>query len=160
MFIFIIMEQPTIFGNNFGANTIRHRRHLLPLWAKIYCWIAMILGIGLSIFIICYINYINEMFWVGLSTNPNIRFYFLVEYSYIVTLGLVIFTVPFLLWIGKKWAIRVNWFLSALFLLPIILVQIRYPSEISSTLPILLLLPIWIAQFLVQQKWENTDANI
>lgn len=150
------MEQPTIFEDNFAGDTIPHRRQLLPVWAKIYCWIAMTIGILLSIGISWYIYYILENYGVALDLEPRRKFYFFVEYYYIVALGLAIFTVPLLLWLGKKWAIRFNWVLSALFLLPIILVQLRFPTETSSTLPILFLLPVWIAQFLVQKKWENT----
>lgn len=155
MVIFIPMEQATIFEDNFGADLIRHRRHLLPVWAKIYCWIAMISGLLISTGIIYYIYYILQNFGVSLDLNPRRKFYFYVEYYYIVAMGLVIFTVPFLLWLGKKWAIDVNWILSALFVLPVILVQLRYPTETSSTLPVFLLLPIWIAQFMVQKKWKR-----
>ncbi len=154
---FIPMEQPTIFEDNFGLKTIRHRRLLLPLWARIYCWIAMISGVTIAISILFYINYILENYSVSLDLNPNQKIAFFIEYFYVFLLGLVIFIVPFLLWMGKKWAIRFNWIVSALFTLPIVLVPLfRNNSEISSTLPILLLLPIWIAQALIQKDWETT----
>jgi hypothetical protein len=154
------MEQPTIFEDNFGSEPTPHRRHLLPLWAKIYCWITMTAGILQSIGILWYINYIMKNFSLTLEMNPNEKIHFFIEYYYIVTLGLVIFTVPLLLWLGKKWAITFNWILSALFVLPAIFVQLHTPSETSGTLSIFILLPIWLVQIPIQKKWNRTAPII
>lgn len=101
------------------------------------------------------------MYGISFSVNPTARIYFLLEHGATIVLGLVVFIVPLLLWLGKKWAIRINWILSGLFLLPIIIVLLlRSPSEMSSIVPIVLLLPIWVVQLLVQKKWETTDGKV
>lgn len=160
---FILMEQSTIFGEQFETEFLIRRRDLMSVLFKIY------LCIGFLIFLVCMVSLI----FLFLGRKGEFRIYQLRDPQIMIRifLGLILLMVgAFIssasLWWEKKWAVQVNLILlGAYFLMQIgnyfyVLYTIGFSLINTVVLFIVALgVPYWILLFRIRHRWEDEAVS-
>lgn len=146
---------PPPLNSTTNSNPVTLRRKLLPLWIKIIIWYFMII----SVFVLLVpalqpakIIGEVELDYFGLKTNAP----FSLTGLFIYTLALLTGSAELLLWLGKKWAVKLAIFQGSFCLLLVVfnLILIQKQIIVSRNFVYVLLIPYLLTLIKIRKDWE------
>ncbi|WP_073086371.1 hypothetical protein [Chitinophaga jiangningensis] len=140
------MEQESIFGTEF-PDAYPRRRDLLPLVAKIYAWVAVVIGAF-------YLLATAGMFLISAVPDPQGRPVTNGQILMAVMCSVVFFLISIPVLLGKKYAIIICNLLAFVFLAFDVIVFLIMSTALAPFILTIVFFPYWLMLRRIQRKWE------
>jgi hypothetical protein len=142
------------------GESLARRRHLLPIWVKIFIWIFLVFGvITLPILLIASAGYSVYLSAFGLSTTDALSLTGLIILSIYFTNGVV----AFMMWFEKKRAIHIAQIVAVILFLFSAYMMFFYHAGIRGftiRFELILLIPYLMFLNRIRMKWERWDGGV
>lgn len=129
------------------------KRKLLPWWIKFFCWIFMITGfLSILIILLTIVGIKPELALYGFDAQQGSFIMLLIYFTFLFN-GLV----AYMLWTGKKLAIRIG-LINAIWGILLCLISMilsYYNSDFKIRLELVLLILFFIKIKKIKSQWEN-----
>jgi len=156
-----MQQTQSIFDDAFRNPQLPRRRSLLSNPLKVYLWVLMLVGaVFFTAMCVYFVYMIGELFFTEKKTSLQPAFVVIMQYVTglvsILVAGAMMFVPPLFIWLERKWAIRYNWLVVALWIgLLIFGIWLVGSDGTYVLIPIFIYCPYWLHLFKIQQDWEE-----